>query len=227
MAPAVVTALTLSSTLGNSRASLHAPKSVATTQKAPHIGDGTLPSLRSQRHIGASYQRHTPKANGTVHRQRVGPLAIAEGADRDVVDADRQIDGHPGVVGLAAVVVPGAGNVVPGRTEDPAQIRVPQGAAAGCLALQVDLVGGADGGLQFEPVDVTREIDLASLLILLIPDRHSPGRAAVGRVLVGILRDVDDRQLVAARLERLAARRDVIGATDMGVKRHTEQVVGA
>ena len=85
------------------------------------------------------------------------------------------------------------------------------------------LVGGVGGGLQFEPVDVTREIDLASRRILQIPDRHSPGRAEVGRVLVGILRDVDDRQLVAARLERLAARRDVIGATGMGVKRHTEQ----
>ena len=39
--------------------------------------------------------------------------------------------------------------------------------------------------------------------------------------------DFFDRQLVVAPLEGLAARRDVMGAIGMGVKRHTEQVVGA
>ena len=96
-------------------------------------------------------------------------------------------------------------------------------AAACILSLYVDLVGAADGDLQFEPFDVAREVDLARDRS---PDQHRPGRAAVGRVLVGILRDVDDRQLVAAPLERLGARRDVISATGMGVKRHMEQVVG-
>ena len=47
-----------------------------------------------------------------------------------------------------------------------------------------------------------------------------------GRVLVVILRDVFDPQLVGAPLVRLAARRDVIGAIVMGVKRHPEQVMG-
>ena len=114
------------------------------------------------------------------------------------------VDTFPAVVGVS-----------PGMTQEQA------------LSRQVDLVRPADRQYHPVPVDVLRKIDLASRWILQIPDRHSPGRAEVGRVLVGILRDVDDRQLVAAPLERLAARRDVIGATGTGVKRHTEQVVGA
>ena len=149
--------------------------------------------------------------------------AQMHGAGRDVVDAHWEIEGDPGVGALAAVVVPGAGNVVPVRVVDPAQQRVPQGAAAGCLALQVDLVGGADGFVHLEPVDVAIEIDLARDRG---PDQRMLCRVTVGRVLAGILRDVFDPQLVAAPLERLAARRDVIGAIVMGVKRHAEQVVG-
>ena len=47
------------------------------------------------------------------HRQRVGPLVVAEGADRYEVDGERLIrrEGHPGVVAHAAPVVWGAGNL--------------------------------------------------------------------------------------------------------------------
>ena len=159
------------------------------------------------------------------HRQRVGALAVAEGAGRHVVGAvllRREL--HPGVFALAAAV-PRAGNLIAVRIKDPFQVRVPQGTAAGCLSLQVDLVSARREVCYPKPVDVTREIDLASDRTA---DHHLAGRAAVGRVLIGmIVRDINDPKLVAARLERLTARRDVVVAGRMRRERHPEQVVGA
>ena len=163
---------------------------------------------------------------GLLHRQRVGALKVAEGADRYVVGAVLlRRERHPGVFALAAVVVLGAGNLVAVRIKDPAQIRVPQGTAPGCLSLQVDLVGARREVCYLEPVAVLGEIDLACGRT---SDRHRPGRAAVGRVLIGmIVHDINDPKLVAARLERLTARRYVVGAVILRRERHPEQVVGA
>ena len=133
---------------------------------------------------------------------------------------------QPAVVTLAAVVIPGAVNLVAVRIKDPAQPRVVQTAAAGSPSLKVDLVLRAGRERDLEPVDVLLEIDLTRGRT---PDRHPPSGAAVGRVRVGILRvrDVDDRQLVLASCEALAAGRDVVGAVRVRRELHPGGVAGA
>ena len=169
---------------------------------------------------------------GLLHRQRVGAHVIGHGAGRHVVGAARvRREGQPAVETHAVVVIPVAGNLVAVRIKDPAQPRVVQTAAAGRPSLKVDLVLRAGRERDLEPVDVLGrplgvliEIDTARDRT---PDRRPSPGVGMSVWQVVTLRNVEDRQLVLASCEALAAGRDVVGAVRVRRELHPGGVAGA
>ncbi|CAI8035930.1 hypothetical protein GBAR_LOCUS20163, partial [Geodia barretti] len=117
-------------------------------------------------------------------------------------------EGHPAVIAPGAVVVVRrAANQIALRIVNPAQIRVEQGAAAGPLSLQIDVVGRAGHQGDRKPVLVAIMIDLARDRSI---HRDRPGRADLVRVRVAWR--LLHRQRVGALTASKAAGGHIVGA---------------